>query len=106
VDVTALLARLDVIEGLLRGGDNTDGAKSEASDPEEDLLDRLDPRPRTLVRFHLVMMLVWIALLPPTVVWWKESILWVATMSLYANFVGHFSGWDAARAESKADDSV
>jgi hypothetical protein len=26
-------------------------------------------------------------------------------MSLYANFVGHFSGWDAARAEEKAVES-
>ncbi len=55
------------------------------------------------MRFHLTMMFVWALLLIPTVLWWKESILWVATMSLYANFVGHFSAWDAVRAEKKAD---
>jgi hypothetical protein len=63
-----------------------------------------DPDPRSLIRFHFVMMIVWAALLPPTIIWWKESILWVAGMSLYANFVGHFSGWDAARAEKSQDD--
>lgn len=62
-----------------------------------------DPDARTLERFHLLMMVVWGVLAVPTVLLWKESILWVAFMSLYANFVGHFSGWDAARAEDKAD---
>jgi hypothetical protein len=57
--------------------------------------------PRALVRFHLSMMGVWSALAIPTVIWWRESLLWVAFMSLYANFVGHFSAWDAARAEDK-----
>jgi hypothetical protein len=64
-----------------------------------------DPKPRTLVKFHFVMMFIWALLAIPTVLIWKESILWVAFMSLYANFVGHFSGWDAARAEQKVDDN-
>lgn len=62
------------------------------------------PKARHLARFHLVMMVVWSLLLVPTLLWWRESILWVAFMSLYANFVGHFSGWDAARAEDQASD--
>lgn len=65
----------------------------------------VDPSPRSLVHFHLIMMVVWGLLAIPTVLLWKESILWVAFMSLYANFVGHFSGWDAARAEEKVDKS-
>lgn len=47
-------------------------------------------------RFHLVMMVVWALLLIPTVIWWKESILWVAGMSLYANFAGHFAAYEGA----------
>jgi hypothetical protein len=65
-------------------------------------LDRVDPEPGTLARFHFIMMIVWALLAIPTVMIWKQSILWVAFMSLYANFVGHFSGWDAARAEKIA----
>lgn len=29
----------------------------------------------------------------------RESVPYIAFCSVYANFVGHFSGWDAARAE-------
>lgn len=51
------------------------------------------------VRFHLFAMGVWALLAIPTVLFWKESILWVAFMSLYANFVGHFGAYEAAKAE-------
>lgn len=54
---------------------------------------------RTLKRLHLGGMTMWASLAVPTVLVWKESVLWVAVMSLYANFVGHWSGYDAARAE-------
>jgi hypothetical protein len=60
-----------------------------------------NPDARTLVRLHLIMMGVWALLGIPTVLVWKESILWVAFMSLYANFGTHFSAWDAARAPNK-----
>lgn len=63
-----------------------------------------DPAPRHLVRVHFVAMIVWGFLGIPTILWWNQSILWVAFMSLYANFVGHFSAWDAARGEEKVDD--
>lgn len=58
-----------------------------------------DPKPRTLVRFHAVMMVVWFLAVFPTITSWKESIMWIAFMSVYAEFVGHFAGLDAARAE-------
>ena len=38
----------------------------------------------------------------PTLIWWKESILWVAFMSLYANFVGEDSADEAAQAKKEA----
>lgn len=50
-------------------------------------------------KFHLVMMTLWIILLIPSVIWWKDSILWVIFLSIYANFVGHLSGYSGARAE-------
>jgi hypothetical protein len=49
---------------------------------------------------HLALAATWALLGIPTVVWWKESILWVAFMSLWANIVGHLSAYDAARAEA------
>lgn len=49
--------------------------------------------------FHLITTLLWGLLIIPTLLWWKESILWVALMSCYANLAGHFAAWQAAKAE-------
>jgi hypothetical protein len=51
---------------------------------------------------HLAMMGVWLALVLPTLLWWKDSILWVLLISIYANVVGHFGAWQAARAEEES----
>lgn len=56
----------------------------------------------SLKQFHLAMTVGWAVMLVPTLLWWKESILWVATMSLYANVVGHWSAYQASRAEKEA----
>lgn len=56
----------------------------------------------TAVKLHLVLAVIWALLLIPTLIWWKESILWVAGMSLYANVAGHWSGFNAARAERES----
>lgn len=53
--------------------------------------------------FHGFMMFVWALLVIPTLLWWRESILWVAFMSLYANFVGHFAAFQAAHGEAKQE---
>jgi hypothetical protein len=65
----------------------------------------LDPKPKALIRFHFCMMIVWAILLIPTLLWWKESILWILIVSLYANWIGHFSAMDAARAEEKSENN-
>lgn len=54
-------------------------------------------------RFHIAMMVVWGVLLVPSLMLWRESLVWIVAMSWYANFVGHFSSWQAARAEDKED---
>lgn len=52
-----------------------------------------------MVRVHMVMTWVWITLTIPTLLWWRESILWVLLMSLWANVSTHWGAWQAARAE-------
>lgn len=52
-----------------------------------------------LRRIHLALALVWALLLVPTVIWWANSILWVAGCSLYANVVSHLAAFGGARAE-------
>lgn len=48
---------------------------------------------------------VWALLAVPTALWWKESILWVALMSLYANIGAHWSAYQGARAEKASRES-
>lgn len=41
---------------------------------------------------HLAAAAVWTVLVIPTLLWWHDSILWVAFMSLYANVGVHLAG--------------
>ncbi len=48
---------------------------------------------------HLILGIVWLALLYPTIFYWKESILWLSLMSIYAILVGHWGAYEAAKAD-------
>jgi len=64
-------------------------------------------RPEFLRGFHGWMTLCWGALIPITIfTGLKGSIIWIALMSVWANFVGHFSSWQAARVEVKQDEQI
>lgn len=54
-------------------------------------------------RRHLWLTLLWISLIVPTLLWWRDSVFWVALMSLYANIVGHWSAFEAARAKETSE---
>lgn len=56
-----------------------------------------------LKRFHLMMVIVWVALSVPGILFWKDSILFVIILSLYANIAGEFGAYQAARTEVKQD---
>jgi hypothetical protein len=59
--------------------------------------------PKTTVKMHKVLTYVWGALAIPTLLFWTQSIPWIVFMSLYANFVGHWSAYTAAKAERQAE---
>lgn len=48
-------------------------------------------------KFHLTMMVVWASLVIPTILFWRESILWVAFMSIYACFGMHMESYHTIR---------
>lgn len=48
-------------------------------------------------RIHLALTCVWGLLVIPTIVWWKESILWVGLISCYANAAAHWAAYEGAR---------
>ena len=56
--------------------------------------------PVFIKRCHLVAAVMWVGLAIPSLIWWKDSVLWVILISIYANIVGHLSGY-AARADQR-----
>jgi TM2 domain-containing membrane protein YozV len=59
----------------------------------------------SLRTFNLWATIGWLVLVIPTIVWWRQSLLWIALMSVWANVASHFSAWMAARAEDAATPS-
>jgi hypothetical protein len=57
------------------------------------------------VKFNFIMTGVWAVALVPSVLWWRESVVWLVFMSWYANFVGHIAAWVAAKAEVAVEDT-
>jgi hypothetical protein len=51
---------------------------------------------------HTLMTLVWVVLILPTLLWWRESVLWVALMSLWANIAAHWGAREAAKAKERS----
>ncbi len=61
--------------------------------------------PVFIKRCHLFAAVMWVGLAIPSLIWWKDSVLWVILISIYANIVGHLSGYSAARADQAAEES-
>ncbi len=61
--------------------------------------------PVFIKRCHLVAAVMWVGLAIPSLIWWKDSVPWVILISIYANIVGHLSGYSAARADQAAEES-
>lgn len=40
----------------------------------------------------------------PTLIWWKDSVLWVALMSLWANIASHWSAIEGAKAKENGEE--
>lgn len=59
--------------------------------------------PKAWKKVHLTLTVVWALLVIPTALFWNESVLWIGLISCYANMVGHFSAWQASRAEDNGD---
>lgn len=63
-------------------------------------------RPEFLRSFHAFWTVAWALLIVPAVLYWKESIIFLVVCSVWANFAGHFSSWQASRVEVKQDQEI
>jgi hypothetical protein len=57
------------------------------------------PTAKTWRHIHATLTFVWFLLVIPTVIFWADSVLWVALISCYANAAAHFAAWQGTRAE-------
>ena len=56
-----------------------------------------------LTKFHATATIVWILLIIPSFLLWKESLLWVITMSLWANVASHWAAYQGSRSERRIE---
>jgi len=59
--------------------------------------------PKFWRNFNGVCTIVWTILIIPTILWWRDSIVWVVFMSLWANIASHLAGYVAGRTEVKGE---
>jgi hypothetical protein len=57
-------------------------------------------------KVHGFLSIAWFLLAIPAVVWWKNSVPFLVYVSVYANFVGHWSSYQAAKAEESIEETV
>jgi hypothetical protein len=55
--------------------------------------------PRVWVYFHGFLVVLWILLIFPSVLLWRESIVWLVIMSAWANVAGSVASLQSARAD-------
>lgn len=60
--------------------------------------------PKSMARFHMWATIAFFLLIGPSVLWWKNSVPYLVAISVWANFAGHLSAWQAARVEVKQDE--
>lgn len=56
-------------------------------------------QPKFWIRLHATLTVVWIMLIIPSVLLWKDSIPYLVFMSAWANIAGSAASWQAAKAD-------
>ena len=54
-------------------------------------------------RVHLSLIVFWVLLSVPTLLWWYDSVLLVLLINIYAIVVGHWGSYLSARAERRLE---
>lgn len=54
------------------------------------------------LRYHSWAAWFWFIMIIPSVIWFRQNILWVIVISLYANLATEWGSWQSTRAEIQA----
>ena len=57
-------------------------------------------------KVHGTLTIGWFLLAIPAVLFWRNSVPFLVYVSVYANFVGHWSSYQAAKAEENIEETV
>jgi hypothetical protein len=57
-------------------------------------------------KIHGALTIGWFILAIPAVLFWRNSVPFLVYVSVYANFVGHWSSYQAAKAEENIEETV
>lgn len=56
---------------------------------------------KRLRQLHAVATLFWVAMIPPTIMWWKDSVAFLVFISIYTIIIDHVTAWQTAKFEDK-----
>lgn len=59
--------------------------------------------PDQMRRVHFWLTVGWLAIAPPAVIWWRNSVPFLVAVSVYANVAGHWAAHQAALAECRIE---
>ena len=51
------------------------------------------------MRIHLALTILWAILIPPAIIFWRNSVPFLVAVSVYANLAGHWAAFEAANEE-------
>ena len=54
-------------------------------------------------RRHLILAMAWVVLAIPSLIWWKDSVLFVILLSLYANFEASLAAHNAQQSRKEQE---
>lgn len=58
-----------------------------------------------LRRYHLFATVVWVVLVVPAMLWWRDSVVFVVIMSLYANIAASAAAYQGTRVETQNNEA-
>lgn len=54
---------------------------------------------------HTMLAILWVLLIPPALLWWKESVLFVILLSLYANYESSMAAREAKKDHQQIEET-
>lgn len=62
--------------------------------------------PAKTMKIHAGFVLLFILLIPPSAIWWANSVPYLVGLSVWALISGHWSAWQSAHAEHMEQSGV